>query len=451
MRKNIYKLAAILFTGLVITSCEKEYDSPPIKEVAEGNSITIGSETNPTAISLNGIYQDSVAQGNGVVLYSYKFVDDYSLFATVTMGEQTGNLYKEIYIQDGNSARMKLALTSSSNLLDGDSIRIALKGTTLRINDGSLVLDSVNPFNNIIKVATEKFITPLSVNIADLTLEAHKNRLIRVTNCEFSRSAALSTYATPDAGGATESFLVDCNGNSLLIRTSDYANFAGQEVPDGSGSVVGILGVYGTTLQFYIRDPKEVDMTAASCNGNVIYIKDFEDDLITSRGFYVGDVADGAWQNYWTGDQSVSGQEFSGQYYVSYGAANVKNFDNDNFINYSTTSWLISPKFNLSSTTSPQLSFESATRYNGPPLQLFVSTDYNGNGDPETDGTWTEITSQVPLWATEALTTSDWNYTPCGDIDITAYKSTGTYFAYKYSGPSNQGATWQVDNITIKD
>nr|MBA2761542.1 Ig-like domain-containing protein [Segetibacter sp.] len=46
--------------------------------------------------------------------------------------------------------------------------------------------------------------------------------------------------------------------------------------------------------------------------------------------------------------------------------------------------WLISPAFNLTGTTNPLLAFWSRTAFNGAPLQLKVSTDYSGSGDPRT-------------------------------------------------------------------
>ena len=54
---------------------------------------------------------------------------------------------------------------------------------------------------------------------------------------------------------------VDDNGNTLVVRTSNYANFKDDILPSGKVDVVGVMTMYATTWQLYLRDRN--DVTAA--------------------------------------------------------------------------------------------------------------------------------------------------------------------------------------------
>lgn len=86
----------LVTTLLVLTGCKKDFDSPPITVLPAGNIITIDS--------LRKIYTS----------FDSTFVNDYSVYGTVTADELSGNLYKTIYIQDG-TAGILLKLTASSD------------------------------------------------------------------------------------------------------------------------------------------------------------------------------------------------------------------------------------------------------------------------------------------------------------------------------------------------
>ena len=109
---------------LVSLSCQKEYELPPLQEDSPGKTITIDS--------LIGLY-------NGTPL---KFTEHLSVFATVTMDESDGNLYKNVYVQDGDFA-LNMRLLSAGGLYVGDYIRIDLQNTVLSTYNGVLQLDSV--------------------------------------------------------------------------------------------------------------------------------------------------------------------------------------------------------------------------------------------------------------------------------------------------------------------
>jgi endonuclease/exonuclease/phosphatase family metal-dependent hydrolase len=121
-------------------------------------------------------------------------------------------------------------------------------------------------------------------------------------------------------------------------------------------------------------------------------------------------------------------------------AAQMSGFNGGNHLN---EDWLISPQLNLASYTTPLLSFWCRTRYSGAFIQLLVSTNYAGSGNPNS-ATWTTVPVTLPT------TNSDvWFFT--GQIDLTAYKNQPFYIAYKYISSTSAAATWRLDDIHVAE
>jgi hypothetical protein len=114
-----------------------------------------------------------------------------------------------------------------------------------------------------------------------------------------------------------------------------------------------------------------------------------------------------------------------------------------NNANQVNTDWLISPAFDLTETNYPILSFWSRTAFTGSPLKLFVSTNYNGTGDPNL-ATWIELNGKFPGTASDVWTLSD-------NINLTKYKGTAVYIAFVYSSSSDDGARWTLDDINVRN
>jgi hypothetical protein len=112
--------------------------------------------------------------------------------------------------------------------------------------------------------------------------------------------------------------------------------------------------------------------------------------------------------------------------------------------------WLISPALNVSNMEHmPVLSFYSRGEFNGPLLQVLVSTDYNGSGSPAT-ATWTEI-SNAHFPTPPGSATTEWTFSD--NIDLSAYKSAAKfYIAFRYtSSPALHAARWTIDEVAIND
>lgn len=103
--------------------------------------------------------------------------------------------------------------------------------------------------------------------------------------------------------------------------------------------------------------------------------------------------------------------------------------------------WLITPQITPQSANGGvSLSFRSATRYNGPAVQLKYSTNYSGTGNPAA-ATWTDITAGA-TWST-----GDFTWTPSGAVNVNA--TTPLYIAFVYTCDSSSAAAWEIDDIAV--
>ncbi len=404
-----YMFLSLMVIALIFQGCvDKKFDKPPVPEIPTGNILTISD--------LYQIYQDSGR---------YKFTEDYSVYAIVTMAEESGNLYKNVFVQDADKG-IDLHLLSSGGLYQGDSVRIYLKGTIIDKYQGIMQLDSVDVDKNIVKQATKKDVAPIEITSIGQLNDSYLAKLVKLENVQFAFTDTNLTFADPINRVSANRTLEDCDGNTLIVRTSGYAKFAGYNVPNGNGSMVGIFSKYGSDYQFLIRSYPEVKMDGDRCGGVVYLYKDFSDNNLTSGG----------WANI-----NVTGNvnwEIS-----SYGnPAPCATISNYNGSHTACETWYVSPAIDLSSSTAPVLNFDNAYNYSGTPLQILISTDYDGNGDPSS-ATWTQLTG--------TLSSGSFTWVNSGDIDISSYKQNGIHIAFKYTGTTSDGSTWEIDNIEIKE
>ncbi len=105
--------------------------------------------------------------------------------------------------------------------------------------------------------------------------------------------------------------------------------------------------------------------------------------------------------------------------------------------------WLISPALDMDLYEDEVLTFETASNFDGPDLELLVSNDYDGSSDPNT-ATWTNLSDQA-TWSA-----GGYEVTPSGSIDLSGIGGTG-YIAFKYvSNTAVAGKLWQVDSVVVQ-
>lgn len=109
--------------------------------------------------------------------------------------------------------------------------------------------------------------------------------------------------------------------------------------------------------------------------------------------------------------------------------------------------WLISPAIDLSKISKASLSFYNAYKFDGPVIEVYVSNNYSGSGDPQAVGvTWTKIEGAI-------LSAGNYAWTNSGDLDIsnfTGANNATVYVAFKYTSTTSAGSTWEIDEVKIE-
>ena len=407
----------LLLAGITLfsVSCKKDFDAPPIKTIPEGNKITIAD--------LKAMYQGT----------PLKITNELSMFAVVTMDEQSGNIYKEAYIQDETGA-INLRLLSSGGLYQGDSVRVFLKGTILSTYNQMMQLDSVDVDNNIIKQATKRDRQPDVFTSINQVTTGHQAKLIKLENVQFKSNELGNTYADGTLLKTLNRTLIDSLGDTIIVRTSGYANFANEAIPNGSGSLIVIVSQFNSTLQLLIRNPNEVVFDKPRFGstppppGNSL-TKNFQDQSITSGG-WTTQLVTGTYN--WTTSDAGS----TGNFY-----AMMSNYNFSTNSNTASEAWLISPAIDLSASTNSSLDFRNAYKYTGDPIVVYASTNYDGVSAPSS-ATWTQLGVN--------LSTGNFSWENGGPVSLNSYiGNNAVYIAFKYTGTNSSGSTWEVDDIVI--
>lgn len=407
-------ILTLLIGSLALIGCKKDFDTPPVADLPAGNIITIDS--------LRKIY----------TAFDTTITVDLSVYGTVTADEISGNLYKVLYIQDATNA-IQLELTASSSRLffQGDRVRVALKGLTVARENNMLKVINVDPEKQIIKQTKGEEITPKVVTIADLAISGvyspFQGQLVQLNDVEFICDDIWSTYADPIAQYDQNRTLRDTLGNTIIVRSSGYSSFAGTTLAKGKGSFVAIVSQYNTTVQLTIRKLEDLSLTGTRKIKCPVYVKNFEDQSITSGGWTKQNVVGNI-------NWSIADVGSNNTYY-----AMISNYSGTNT---ACETWLVSPSFDLTNLTNPILYFQSAYKYTGDALRLYVTTAYTGDA---TTTTWTDITSSAS-WST-----GNFIWAGSGNINLSSYKQAGVRFAFKYTGTNSNGSTWEIDDFTIND
>ena len=405
--KTLFVMLALVVLGV---GCKKEYDTPPVRTLPTGSVVTVAQ--------LKAMYTNTPIH----------FPSAMSVYAVVTSDENDGNFYKNISVQD-RTGGITLRLMNSGGLYVGDSVRIYLPGTVLSPYQGLMQLDSVDVDNNVVKQATLVHVEPLVVNVSDLTeaaLDTLQSRLIQLNDVEFiTAEAAGSTWADAVNQSSVDRNLEDCNLNTVVLRTSGFANYAGQPLPQGKGSILCIASIYGGNVQLLNRSLSSTHLTGPRCPGQELpfFFKNFEDQSISSGG--------------WTQQNVVGSIPWVADFFSSYYFGRITNFVGG--VNVACETWYISPSINLSGTSDPQLSFRTACNYAGADLQVLASTDYV-SGLPST-ATWTPLSV--------ILCPGSWVWTGSGNVSLAPYIGSNMHFAFKYTGSGSDGKNYELDDIKI--
>ena len=402
---NAFLLLAM--AGMMFTACKKEYPEPPIQDLPIGTVYTIDS---------------ILRMQSGTV-----FTEDASVYGIITADEQSGNLYKAAFMQDrATGAAIELYLNAVSGVRIGDSVRVYLKDVTYAMYNGLPQLKDFEADGHIIILANlpkEKQIQPALTTIDEIKTGKYLAGLVRLENVRFTDQ---NVFADPATSG--DRTLVDASDYSkkVIVRTSNYANFANDSLPQGPGNLVAIASYYEPkdVWQMIIRSAKELEFENYVPGGDadLPYYQDFTSSF-------------GSYTTY-----DVLGAE---SFEIAYSTAKMTGFVNNS--NRANEDWLISKRFSLEGVSEVSLTMSYIMRYFNnvnEDVTIQVSTDYT-SGDP-TAATWSKVSAS---W-TEG---SDWSTFASTTVDLSQFAGQKVTVAVKYLSNDEKAGTLEVQSILIQE
>ncbi len=444
---KLLSLVLLVVSAISFNACKKSFDNPP--GASDPNIVA-----NTTIQALKAMHTTPSA---------YDIVTtDVIISGIVVANDKSGNMYKQLYIMDATGG-LQIQL-DATNLYGsypvGRRIYIYCKNLCISDYNGTMQLGvkatvaGLPSFEGIPGNLISRYVVGGSINNPVVPIvvtqsqlgtnmqDKYLGSLIQLDGYEFGDTTV--TYAdTSVYKNTVNRDIKSCAGQTITIRSSGYSNFAGAKVPGGSGSIVAIYTVFGSTRQLILREKEDVKFTSGRCN----LFEEYFSSLTTADNN--ADFSFTGWKNIAPNSTALYKNTVFG---TTGKAVKVTAFGTG--LN-ADTAWLITPTIALPAATTPQFAFSTAFQFaTGPTtLHAFVSTNYNGGNDPNT-ATWTQLTNSgtnIP-GNTAVNNSSTWSSTiNLSPISLAAYAGQNIRIAFKYTGSvsGNRTTNFQVDDIRI--
>lgn len=465
-RKLIKKYVCLLGMLHLLFSCNlnSDFTIPQSLGVAEN----LGLEKLKNQLSNQEKEEISISNLKSLFVWgqAVEITSDIVIKGYVSSSDQSGNFYKELFIQDmpespSSGIRIAIEMTNSYNKFNfGREVYIDLKGLFLgesRSGDGLISIggsknsdDEIeNLSNNQIQKhmfrSTETFgLTPRELDITQIKRE-HIGMYVKAKNVQFPEDLLGKTYYDPNDSFDTQHRIESCMGftnTTFILETSSFANFRFHPLPDGGGDISGIITktFTGSNIVLVLNSLRDVDLTRERCVP--LDINDFE--LLFEENFDEGkdnstfDFPD--WLN--IADQ---GRElWTEQIFGSNGYAEFSGFRTNDPLNIG---WLVSPKFSKTGNVDLYLNFKNAQHHiesDENILQLLMSTDFDGSNLHAAN--WQELQANLShlndIW---------YVFKDAGLVDLSNI-SGDFYIAFRYEGSgldSKLDGAYMIDDFRI--
>lgn len=272
----------ILSLTVFVTSCvqDDEYSTPDLQGKCQTLTPT------KTIAEVKTAYANNTAT----------ITDDIIIEGYVSSSDESGNVYKTIYLQDApeNPTQGLVvsvdAVSTYTSYPQGSKVYIKLKGlafgkygSVLQVGYNNLdPVTNTTTFgripeklvgNHLVRSCAPKVkIVPKVITLSQLatTIDPLIGALVQVNNAEFPINLLCNIYA-PN-GTSVDRQIVDPTRNTpattRVVRNSGFASFAADQLPSGNGTFIGILSRFNSTYQFYINRVSDLNMKGARLDGS---------------------------------------------------------------------------------------------------------------------------------------------------------------------------------------
>jgi len=307
MKRYIYIYSLLL--AVVFSACDKrKYDVPeidvPLYETSSklisidslkllAEPMILGSTSSETSNSFgylqkpgssNDLDENNVRK---IVSFSQVGIVKRHLKAFVVGNDESGNIYKQIYLQDETGGILVIVnltglfgqftvgqevIIELDNLCIGKYYGAYQIGAPLismsvsssgKINYGMSRLTSRLLEENIHRngLPDTAKVNSLCKTYASIppSSESVRNTLVHLDNVSFDDGGNKQFAPLVNGKPTTGTVVLNVNGAKIDVRTSGYANFAGDIIPSGIGSMTAILSQYFDNLQITIRTRNDLN------------------------------------------------------------------------------------------------------------------------------------------------------------------------------------------------
>lgn len=430
----------LLLAFFALTSCERDYDAPPLSEPQYN-----GPAANTTIAQLRTMGA-SATEDTPYIVESEKIMK-----AVVTGNDESGNIYSKIFLQDETGAiEMEVAQNSVYNYYPvGQTVFVNLDGLSISVYGDEQQLGDPNGYlyrtpwetfqQKVVKSGWADASAAKPLVIDDISTinadpDKYKFRLVQFANVAFVNGGS-HTFAPSSNYG--EENISDSRGNTLMVRTSSYANFASKTLPTGRGNVTGILGRFRGNWQLTLRTAADVAGFTGGNGGT-----DNPDKPATTETLLDESFGKDSGQGKFTIEDVTLPQ---GSTYV-WKASNY----NDSYYmmasayvggsNQNSESRLVSPSLNLTSKNHVTLTFKHTFKTFGADTHL---SDLKLEVRESGSSAWQEVS--IPTYSTG----KDNVFVPSGDISLDVYAGKTIQFAFHYKSTTANALRWQIQDVKV--
>lgn len=266
MKKIGFLFLTLFSLGIFFSACDNEdFDAPPHSEPQ------YSGESNITIKDFKEKYDEVLVE----------VTDDDIIEGVITANDISGNLYKQIFIEDETGGLM-VAIDRNDIYNDfrvGQKIFIETKGLYMgkyggmpqlgyrysRNNDGNYSIGQMTWEQVKDKIFKDGYpdpesVVPAEIDYNDFT-EDNYGRLVKLEGVYFDDSGQIFSYPDEEGDVQTLNRVIRFAANesqTVTARMSSAADFASDTIPSGVGTVTGILTVYSGTVQLLVREKEDM-------------------------------------------------------------------------------------------------------------------------------------------------------------------------------------------------
>lgn len=292
MKSIKYSLISLAFLAAGLSACQDSYDAPEL-QTPEATM-----KPNTTLAEIKALIAAQYDGENDVCIPVGKKDDgeDYIVHGRVISSDASGNIYQNLVIQD-ETAALTLSIREGSMWTSyrvGQDVVLNITDLYMGTYSGLYQIGWLDQYNGApsmtfmswfmflnhnernglpdqnfeyVQINSEWpeahpycFLTTISeLNAISSTTELGRNvmsQLVEIQNVSFVEGGK-NTYAEYQESNERR-YIKDAYGNQIALNNSGYASFHNDTLPEGIGTVRGILGYYQDSWQLTIRGLEDV-------------------------------------------------------------------------------------------------------------------------------------------------------------------------------------------------